>query len=153
MAEKNTKTVSACEIGRRKSPLKKNNRTAFYKHKGDFCWTGVKDEAYKTKGSEWSNIIRKVLVGERGESAKFHLRYFEILPGGNSSLEFHSHEHVVVCVRGTGTVLTGKKKRTMEFMDTIYIAPRTVHQFSNPSAEPFGFICIVNSRRDRPKIL
>jgi len=153
MSKKNTKAVSACEIQGKKDLLRKDNRTAFYKHQGDFCWRGVKNESYKTRGAEWSNIVRKVLVGEKGESAKFHLRYFEILPGGNSSLEFHRHEHVVVCVRGKGAVLTGKKKRTMEFMDTIYIAPETVHQLSNPYAEPFGFICIVNSRRDRPRVL
>jgi quercetin dioxygenase-like cupin family protein len=153
MNKKNTKAASVCEIGGETSLRNKGNKTAFYKHKGDFSWTGIKNEPYKTKGSEWSNIIRKVLVGARGESARFHVRYFEILPGGNSSLEFHRHEHVVICVKGKGTVLTGKKKRSMEFMDTIYISPDTVHQLSNPFDECFGFICIVNSRRDRPKLL
>jgi quercetin dioxygenase-like cupin family protein len=153
MPERSAKEVSVCEIGRKKSHLKKSNKTVFYRHKGDFCWSGVKEEAYKSTGSEWSHIVRKVLVGARGESAKFHVRYFEILPGGNSSREVHRHEHVVICVKGKGSVLIGKRKQTMEFMDTIYIAPDTVHQLSNPYGEAFGFICIVNSRRDRPTVL
>ena len=144
---------SMCEINGKKSSLKIPNRTAFYRHKGDFKWSGVKDEPYKPKGADWSNIIRRVLIGARGESTKFHVRYFEISSKGNSSLELHRHEHVVICVKGKGTVLTGRTKRIMGFMDTVYIAPNTLHQLSNPYYEPFGFLCIVNSRRDRPKVV
>jgi ribulose-bisphosphate carboxylase large chain len=126
---------------------------AFYKHQKGFRWKGIKDEAYKPEGSDWSHIVRRVLVGGHGETAKFHVRYFEISSGGNSSLEKHRHEHVVICIRGQGIVLTGKKKRTMEYLDTLYISPDTPHQLMNPFREPFGFLCIVNARRDRPKLL
>lgn len=153
MAKERTSKISMCEIGKGKASVKKSNKTAFYKHKGNFKWSSVKDEPYKASGAEWSNIIRRVLVGARGESAKFHVRYFEISPDGNSSLEAHRHEHVVICVRGKGIVLTGRTKRTMEFMDTVYISPDTIHQLMNPFKEPFGFLCIVNARRDRPRVL
>lgn len=153
MAKERSSKVSMCELGVKKPAGKKSNKTALYKHKGNFRWRGVKDEPYKATGSEWSNIIRRVLVGERGESTKFHVRYFEIAPEGNSSLERHRHEHVVICVRGKGVVLTGRTRRTMEFMDTAYISPDTIHQLSNPFEEPFGFLCIVNARRDRPRVL
>ena len=153
MPKKTAAKTSVCEISRHKTSAKSSNKNAFYKHKGDFQWRGVKDEPYKDKGADWSDITRKVLIGAHGESTKFHVRYFEISSMGNSSLEVHSHEHVVICVKGKGTVLTGRKKHTMEFMDTAYISPNTVHQLFNPYSEPFGFLCIVNSRRDRPKVL
>jgi len=153
MPKERAEGISMCEINGKKSSLKRPNRTAFYKHKGDFTWSGVKDEPYKTSGADWSNIIRRVLIGAHGESARFHVRYFEISSKGNSSLELHRHEHVVICVKGKGTVLTGRTKHAMEFMDTVYISPDTVHQLSNPYNEPFGFLCIVNSRRDRPRVL
>lgn len=153
MAKKKSEETSMCEIGGKGTSSKRSNKDAFYRHKGDFSWRGVKDEPYKAKGSDWSNIIRRVLIGAHGESARFHVRYFEISSKGNSSLELHRHEHVVICVKGKGTVLTGRTKHAMGFMDTIYIAPGTVHQLSNPYCEPFGFLCIVNSRRDRPKVL
>jgi len=154
MAKKRTAEISMCEIrGKNPPDEKRSGKTYFHKHKGDFRWSGVKDEPYKDKGTEWSNIIRRVLIGGRGETAKFHVRYFEIAPKGNSSLELHRHEHVVICVKGSGVVLTGRKKRAMGFMDTVYISPNTVHQLSNPHQEPFGFLCIVNSRRDRPRVL
>ncbi len=143
----------SCEIDRKKTKSIKPDRCALYKHKGDFRWRGIKDETYKTEGNEWKNIIRRVLIGSRGESTKFHVRYFEITPNGYSSLERHRHEHVVICVKGKGIVRTGKAKHKMEFMDTLYIPPNTVHQLINPFKEPFGFLCMVNSRRDKPKLV
>ncbi len=142
-----------CEIASRKKTVKQENRTVFYRHKGNCIWQGVRDETYKTSGDEWSEVIRRVIIGTKGESAKFHVRYFEIFPGGNSSLERHCHEHVVICVKGEGMVLTGKTKRKMKFMDTLYISPDTPHQLYNPFRNPFGFLCIVNAKRDRPKLI
>lgn len=152
MVKKRVEEISMCDINGKSFP-KKSNQIAFYKNMGNFRWSGVKDEPYKTSGEDWSNIIRRVLIGARGESTRFHVRYFEIAPKGNSSLELHRHEHVVICVKGSGVVLTGRTKRVMDFMDIIYISPDIVHQLLNPYNRPFGFLCIVNSRRDKPKIL
>jgi hypothetical protein len=41
----------------------------------------------------------------------------------------------------------------MDFLDTLYIAPEAPHQLSNPFREPFGFFCIVNAKRDKPKMI
>lgn len=154
MKKNPAKQASFCEIvSARKALRKKTNRSAFYRHKGDMTWRGVADEPYKNVTGGWSNIIRRVLIGGRGESAKFNVRYFEIAPGGASSLERHRHEHVVICVKGEGIVRTGKVKRKMGFMDTLYISPETIHQLSNPFKIPFGFFCIVNARRDKPEVI
>lgn len=153
MKRKKAEATSFCEL----PPLKKTsggpNRSAFYRHMGDLRWTGVKDEQYKEASGGWARIIRRVLIGGRGESARFQVRYFEIAPGGFSSLEHHRHEHVVICVKGRGKVRMGRTDRTMQFLDTVYIAPDIVHQLANPYSEPFGFLCIVNARRDGPKVL
>ncbi len=128
-----------------------------YRHKENFRWSGVKTEKYKQKeGGQkdgWSAISRLVLTGSHGETSKFHLRYFEIAPKGYSSLERHRHEHVVICIRGKGKVRMGKRSYTLNYLDTAYIAPDTVHQLTNPYNEPFGFFCIVNAKRDKPKIV
>jgi quercetin dioxygenase-like cupin family protein len=153
MPKKTVQEFSTCEIGGQKKAVKKANKTALYRHKGNLRWKGVRDEPYKTEGEEWSNIVRRVLIGSHGESTKFHVRYFEIASGGCSSIERHRHEHVVICVRGEGIVQTGGKRSKMKFMDTLYISPDTVHRLSNPFEAPFGFLCIVNAKRDRPKII
>lgn len=146
------KKIPYCDFDE-KNKTKTINRTRFYKHKGDFTWLGIRTEKYKTEGSHWENVVRRVLIGNHAESAKFHLRYFEILPGGYSSFEKHMHEHVVIGLRGKGKVLCGMKRYELNFLDTLYIAPNIPHQLSNPYEEPFGFFCIVNARRDKPKII
>ncbi|MEW6571881.1 MAG: cupin domain-containing protein [Nitrospirota bacterium] len=129
------------------------SNTILYKHKGNFTWRGIRKEKYKLLGKGWTNIIRQTLIGSHGETAKFHVRYFEIAPGGYSSFEKHRHEHVVVGIRGKGICIAGKKKFSIGFLDTAYIAPEDSHQLRNPFKEPFGFLCIVNAKRDRPKIV
>jgi ribulose-bisphosphate carboxylase large chain len=143
-----------------RKPLKKQvsaakdkgaNSDIIYKHRGSCRWTGVATDKYKQLDGGWHSISRRVLVGKRGESAKFHLRYFEIAPGGCSSLERHRHEHVVICISGKGRVRLGEKSYLIANLDTVYISPNKAHQLLNPYKEPFGFFCIVNAKRDRPK--
>ena len=142
---------SGATLKRKKPP--KENKSALYKHKGKFRWQGIKIEKYKQSGGGWADIVRQTLIGNCGETAKFHVRYFEIAAGGCSSFETHKHEHVVICVRGKGKAIAGKKSHILNFLDTLYISPNTPHQLRNPFKAPFGFLCIVNAKRDKPKLL
>ncbi len=142
---------SSCEWPTEKKSLNRGLRNRLFKFKKEYRWTGIKIEKYKAEGDDFEGIIRQVLVGNRGENLHFHLRYFEISPGGYSSYEYHRHEHVVVCIRGRGRVKLGKRTIDMNFLDTLYIAPGTPHRLYNPYNEPFGFFCIVNAERDRPE--
>ncbi|HMK59650.1 MAG TPA: cupin domain-containing protein [Dissulfurispiraceae bacterium] len=130
-----------------------SNYDRIWRHRGGCRWTGVIAERYKQKDGGWSDITRNILIGKSGESTKFHLRYFELASGGYSSLESHRHEHVVICIRGKGKVRLGSKSRLIKYLDTVYVAPNTVHQLYNPYNEPFGFFCIVNARRDKPRLI
>lgn len=111
-------------------------------------WLGIKSIPYKEKSGNWAFIERFPLI--KSSTIKFEVRYFEIAPGGYSSLEYHNHAHVVICVRGKGKLRTGKKTSILKYLDIAYIAPNEIHQLSNPFKEPFGFFCIVNSKRDKP---
>lgn len=160
MKRLNHQNAPSCDWSAPQNKGAKDNSNKIYRYKGNFRWSGIKTEKYKqkdggqgdkAKNKNWSAIARHVLIGSHGETTKFHLRYFEIAPNGYSSLEKHRHEHVVVCVRGKGKVLIGEKSHTIGYLDTVYIAPNTVHQLTNPYDEPFGFFCIVNAKRDKPK--
>ncbi len=141
--------LSSCEIPLRSS-RRRAHRNRHYAFKSDYTWKGVKVERYKQKGDDWSDIIRQVLIGASGETTRFHVRYFEIQPGGFSSFEKHKHEHVVIGIRGQGRARVNKKTLVVKYLDLLYIKPDTPHRLSNPHSEPFGFLCIVNARRDRP---
>ena len=92
-------------------------------------------------------------MGREGESAAFHVRYFELDRGGYTSLETHSHIHLVIGARGKGKVIADDKIYDFGVFDVIYIGPDVPHQFINDGEEPFGFFCIVDAERDDSKPL
>lgn len=128
----------------------------FIPSEGDFRWRGVGVTEYKNTpatADDFSRITRQTLFGHAGEAIGFEVRYFEIAPGGWSSLECHAHAHAVVGLRGKGRVLLGEEVRELNFLDLAYIGPDCVHRLTNDADEPFGFLCIVDAVRDRPKKL
>ncbi len=119
-----------------------------------YQWDGVELEPYKLRthrGGEFRGASRQVIAGKRGEKLKFHLRYFELDPGGFTSLERHRHSHVVIGVRGRGEVSVGEERFTLAPMDTIYIGPDRPHQLRARGCGKFGFFCIVDAKRDKPR--
>jgi ribulose-bisphosphate carboxylase large chain len=119
-----------------------------------FRWDHTELEPYKMSahaGGEFAGASRQVLVGRRGERVGFHLRYFELQAGGYTSLERHRHSHVVVGVRGRGVVQVGEGNYVLRPLDAIYIGPEQAHQLRATGRSGFGFFCIVNARRDKPR--
>ncbi|HTW88699.1 MAG TPA: cupin domain-containing protein [Candidatus Binataceae bacterium] len=120
----------------------------------NFRWDSVELEPYKLRtprGAEFAGASRQVLAGRNGEPLAFELRYFELEPGGFTSLERHRHCHVVIGVRGRGRVRVDTKEHRIAPFDTIYIGPNQPHRLKTQGREPFGFFCIVDKRRDKPR--
>jgi len=120
-------------------------------------WAGVEPARYKdeTEGAGcFLGATRHTLLGAgrdgSGDALDFELRYFELAPGGYSSLERHAHPHAVVVLKGKGTVRLGDSVESVGPFDVVYIRPHEVHRFSADSAESLGFLCIVDRDRDRP---
>jgi quercetin dioxygenase-like cupin family protein len=120
-------------------------------HTGDFQWAGVVPTDYKDS-DDFREVTRRVFVGDQEEPTAFQVRYFEVAPGGFTTLERHEHAHCVVVLRGRGEVVLNCQTHPMSFADVLYVAPWESHQLRNPHAvEPFGFLCIVDAVRDRPQ--
>ena len=124
-------------------------------HRPGFEWTGRPSSAYKdardlAHALAFKGVRRVELVGKFGERSRTDLRYFEIVPGGYSSLEKHLHGHIVIGARGRGVLVLGSRREALSAMDVACIAPLEPHQLRNESSEPFGFFCIVDHDRDRP---
>lgn len=120
----------------------------------NFRWEHTELEPYKIAAGgvgEFAGASRQVLIGKRGERVAFHLRYFELEPGGFTSLERHRHAHVVIGVRGRGLVRIGDQEHSLAPHDLIYIGPKQAHQLRGAGRTKFGFFCIVNARRDKPR--
>lgn len=117
----------------------------------DFTWRDVDVLAYKEDGdAPFKAITRQVLFAEPDLACE--LRYFEMAPGGHSTLERHEHAHAVMILRGQGRCLVGAQVRAVKARDLVTIPPMTWHQFRADAAEPMGFLCMVNAMRDKPQL-
>ena len=126
-------------------------------NRSSFNWQGVAPTEYANANSDgagrsWRDTKRHIIKG-REEGGRFDVRYFEVGKGGFTSLEKHDHIHSVICVRGSGYAIVGLDVHDIEEFDHIYVPPETAHQFVNTGEDPFGFLCIVDSERDRPRAL
>jgi len=119
---------------------------------GAFRWEGVPVTAYKPDPALFKDVTRQTIVGEGAgeEAGAIVTRYFEVQPGGYSTLERHAHRHTVIVLRGRGTVRLGERTHDIAPFDAVYVAPHTVHQFCATGAEALGFLCVVERERDRP---
>ncbi|MCG5541198.1 MULTISPECIES: cupin domain-containing protein [unclassified Halorhodospira] len=119
-----------------------------------YRWEGIEEEAYKAEGTHFSGARRQTLVGRPSgqEAPAFETRYFEVEPGGYTTLERHEHTHVVIVVRGRAEVVLDNRVEVVTPLDCVYIAPRAWHQIhATGGDEPLGFLCIVDRDRDRPQ--
>jgi mannose-6-phosphate isomerase-like protein (cupin superfamily) len=127
-----------------------DEKTIHRKAKG-YRWEGVAELPYKEDDRAlFKSITRQVLFADpelHGE-----LRYFEMAPGGFSTLERHEHMHAVLILRGRGHCLVGEEVRAIETHDLVTVPAMTWHQFRATQGEPLGFLCMVNATRDKPQL-
>jgi quercetin dioxygenase-like cupin family protein len=116
-----------------------------------FQWEGVDVLAYKQDAAApFKDVTRQVLF--EGAALPTQLRYFEVAPGGWTTLERHEHVHAVMVIRGRGECLVGDKAYGIALHDLVSVPPMTWHQFHAAADEPLGFLCMVTSERDRPQL-
>ncbi len=133
-------------------PDMKNNSKIL--HCKNYHWDGVERKEYKMTSSNFKDVSRYSLLGEGENEHELNMqtRYFEVQPGGYSSLEYHRHPHSVMIIRGSGSVILGDEVHDVSLHDVIFISPETIHQFHADKDEHLGFLCIVDRYRDRPSI-
>jgi len=118
----------------------------------NFEWESAERKVYKTDTDNFRDIHRYSLLGEAEKDLNFQTRYFEIQPGGYSSLEKHRHPHSVIIIRGKGSVILDNQITGVQLHDVVYISPETIHQSHADKNEALGFICVVDRYRDKPVI-
>ena len=117
----------------------------------DFRWQGVEERPYKEDARAlYKTITRQVLFSDPAMASE--LRYFEVAPGGFSTLERHEHMHGVLILRGRGHCLVGDEVKELKMRDLVTVPPMTWHQFRATGDEPLGFLCMVNTERDKPQL-
>lgn len=90
------------------------------------------------------NVLRRILIGPEDGSDNIIMRYFKVLPQGNTPFHSHDYEHVVKIEKGKGLVVNeaGEQIEIAEGQ-SLFIKPNEKHQFKNPFQKPFEFICTI----------
>jgi len=121
------------------------------RHRGDFHWDDVALLRYKQEGeAPFRDVTRQVLF--EGGEIPAQLRYFEVAPGGYTTLERHEHVHNVMVIRGRGHCTIGGQAYDLAVHDLVRVPPMTWHQFHAGPDAPLGFLCLVPAQRDRPQL-
>ncbi len=117
----------------------------------DFRWQGVELRAYKDEATAlFRGVTRQVLAS--APDLKGELRYFEVAPGGWTTLERHAHVHAVTILRGAGRALVGTDVFDLAPLDLVTVPAWSWHQFRAAKDEALGFLCMVDGERDRPRL-
>ena len=125
--------------------------TMIHRQAEGYRWEGVQELPYKEDDRAlFKSVTRQVLFAD--PELYGELRYFEVAPGGYSTLERHQHMHAVMILRGRGHCLVGEEVRPVETRDLVTVPAMTWHQFRATRGEPLGFLCMVNATRDKPQL-
>ena len=126
-------------------------KTLHRRARPDYGWEGVERLPYKEdERARFKSVSRQILFSDPALAGE--LRYFEVEPGGFTSLERHEHMHGVLILRGRGKCLVGTEVRAVEPYDLVTVPAWTWHQFRATAGEPLGFLCMVNAGRDKPQL-
>ncbi len=117
----------------------------------DYRWENVDVRAYKDEAdTPYRSVTRQVLASAPDQAGE--LRYFEVAPGGWTTLERHRHVHAVTILRGRGQALVGHEVLEIGALDFLTVPAFAWHQFRAPQGEALGFLCMVDASRDRPQL-
>jgi quercetin dioxygenase-like cupin family protein len=125
----------------------------FSQYLGNFDWKGVDVLTYKDDDGNpsFKDVTRRKLYAE-GDGSGIEVRYFEVSPGGHTSLEKHEHTHTVIPIRGSGSCLVQDRVIQLSVNDVVYVPSWAWHQFRASENEELGFLCMVKVERDRPTL-
>ncbi len=89
----------------------------------------------------------RMLIGHEDAAPNFHMRHFEIAPGGFTPHHSHDYEHEILILSGTGLARSEQGDRPFKTGDVIFVPANERHQFVNNGGQPCTFICLVPSQQ------
>lgn len=109
----------------------------------------VREEYLEEEGVE--NVLRRILIGPEDGSQNIIMRYFKVLPQGNTPFHSHDFEHIVKVEKGKGLVVNNAGEEIVITKgQSLYIDGNEKHQFKNPFQQTLEFICTIpNPEKER----
>ncbi|UCF06429.1 MAG: cupin domain-containing protein [bacterium] len=104
----------------------------------------VEPRKVTTEGAEKATI--RWLISQQDGAERFHLRLFELEPGGKTPLHTHEWEHEVFILKGSGTLIFEGKEHAFTDGQFILVPEGTEHSFLNTGEGNLQFLCIVPAK-------
>ena len=89
------------------------------------------------------NVKMRMLIGPQENANVFHMRHFEVAPGGYTPHHQHDYEHEIVVLKGQGLARSAQGERSIQAGQVIWVPANEMHQFHNPGPSPLEFICLI----------
>lgn len=90
-----------------------------------------------------SGARMRMLIGPDDAAPNFHMRQFEVAPGGHTPHHRHDYEHEILVLGGSGIARSEQGDRPLKAGDVVFVPPNEKHQFQNTGDEPLSFICLI----------
>ena len=95
-----------------------------------------------------SQVKMRMLIGPEENAPTFHMREFEVAPGGHTPHHAHDFEHEILVLSGNCVAKSEQGDRPMAGGDVIFVPANEKHQFVNAGGEPLRFVCLIPAPRD-----
>lgn len=116
-----------------------------------FSWDGAKTRMYQN--TEDNQVSETWMIGKAEGAQNFAFRFYQLSPGSHSRKEQHPYDHGMLVLQGEGQVLLGEETHPIQRGDVIYISPNLLHQVTNTSSAPMGFLCVIPARREKGGVI
>lgn len=83
------------------------------------------------------------VLADNIDPPNFHLRVFDIAPGGHTPKHTHDWEHEVFVVSGEGKISLSDRDEPLVAGDAVFVEPNELHQFVNDGSGTMRMICVV----------
>lgn len=90
----------------------------------------------------------RMLVGPGEGATNFHMRHFEVAPGGFTPHHQHNYEHEILILKGQGVAQSQQGERPLRAGDVVFVPANEMHQFRNTGGGPLEFICLIPAPQD-----
>jgi len=90
-----------------------------------------------------AKVKMRMLIGPDDGAGNFHMRHFEVEPGGHTPHHSHDYEHEILILQGTGIAKSEQGEKPFKAGDVIFVPANETHQFVNNNDTPLAFICLI----------
>lgn len=88
-------------------------------------------------------VQMRMLIGPEQGATHFHMRRFDVAPGGHTPHHHHEWEHEVYVLAGQGVAVCPDGEKPLAAGDCVFVPPAREHQFRNTGDQTLTFLCLV----------